>query len=51
VEEGKEYEFATTGGVGAGTMDYATHTAGYGFRMKTILNVAGKQLTLRVSTV
>jgi hypothetical protein len=50
LEDGTEYVFDTISSASSGTMDYATHTSGFAYKMKTRVQVSGRTLNLKVKT-
>merc|ERR1739842_95133 len=51
IQDGQEYEYATTITSAAGTMDVATHTSGEQYKMKVRLQVAGTKLNVKISDI
>nr|ALO75638.1 melanin-engaging protein [Tigriopus kingsejongensis] len=47
LEDGKEYLYDTEAAAGAGTMDHASGTSGFSYKMKTRVQVSGKTLNVQ----
>merc|ERR1711963_756742 len=51
VQDGQEYEYATTITSAAGTMDVATHSSGEQYKMKVRVQVSGTKLNVKISDI
>ena len=48
LEDGKEYIYQTEAAASAGTMDYASASSGFSYKMKTRVQVSGRTLNIKV---